>query len=131
MPNEKVGSLIDQLSNISQCSIGGIFHELMDKSASTHPATPVKLNDSYGHDFIRLLHKNKSMEIGQMNRSHPDSPDFRPAIYLDNSITSTQSSIARLGNRLYYSWFQHEDRYFNQDRDELSKDIFPVGQKSS
>lgn len=147
---------LNMLSNVSECSISGLFQELLNKgmkSPTTH-TEPLKFGDSEGSDFKRLLHKknhngsnNKiqitnspTIDIITSSRSrrhqqgdsvsskkktfHHGSPDFRPVVYLDHQPTRNSN---RFGSAIYSFFFQHEDRYFNNDRDELSKDIFPVG----
>lgn len=135
------------LSNVSECSISGLFQELLNKgmkSPTTNNSTePLKFGDSEGSDFKRLLHKknhngnNNKIQItnsptidiittrnNKKKTYHQDSPDFRPVVYLEQKQTRNNN---RFGNAVYNFFFQHEDRYFNHDRDELSKDIFPVG----
>ncbi|CAO0799131.1 unnamed protein product [Mucor circinelloides] len=144
---------LNMLSNVSECSISGLFQELVNKSmkSPTTHSEPLKLGDSEGSDFKRLLHKknhngsNNKIQITNSptidvitarNRQdddfvrskkktfHHGSPDFRPVVYLEQKPTRASN---RFGNAIYNFFFQHEDRYFNHDRDELSKDIFPVG----
>lgn len=121
---------LDMLDTASECSISGLFQELLNKGIKTTPQhEPLKIGDSEGSDFKRLLHKKNKSETGkQQHHHHQDSPDFKPVIYLNNN--STNRSL-KFGNSLYSFLFQHEDRYFNNDRDDLSKDIFPVGQQQA
>ncbi|OAD01872.1 hypothetical protein MUCCIDRAFT_163823 [Mucor lusitanicus CBS 277.49] len=147
---------LTMLSNVSECSISGLFQELLNKgmkSPTTH-TEPLKFGDSEGSDFKRLLHKknhNNKIQItnapaidiittttasrphhhtqddsvGSKKKTfHHGSPDFRPVVYLDQQPTRNSN---RFASAIYNFFFQHEDRYFNHDRDELSKDIFPVG----
>lgn len=129
------------LFDIYESSISGLFHELVNKGIKTSNLNvePLKFDDSEGSDFKRLVHKKKnnkiqnttapSIEVVRHSTRHhhrnPSSPDFRPVVYLDNPSSSDRST--HFGNALYNFLFQHEDRYFNNDRDELSKDIFPAG----
>lgn len=114
------------LETASECSISGLFQELLNKGIKSTPQhEPLKIGDSEGSDFKRLLHKKDKSET---RKYHQDSPDFKPVIYLNNN--STNQSL-KFGNTLYSFLFQHEDRYFNNDRDDLSKDIFPVGQQQA
>ncbi|KAI9332627.1 hypothetical protein BD770DRAFT_403099 [Pilaira anomala] len=132
-------NILDRLETANECSISGLFQELLDKGINKNntPHEPLKFGDSEGSDFKKLLHKkDKSMTVEDNNKNkrilhyhHPDSPDFRPVVYLNNS-TSTSSRTMSFGTTIYSFLFQHEDRYFNHDRDELSKDIFPVGQQT-
>ncbi|GAN09386.1 hypothetical protein MAM1_0264c08913 [Mucor ambiguus] len=147
---------LTMLSNVSECSISGLFQELLNKSmkSPTTHSEPLKFGDSEGSDFKRLLHKkhrngnnNKiqitnspTIDISTASRPHRHtqddsvsskkkifhhgSPDFRPVVYLDQQPTGSSNQF---GSAIYNFFFQHEDRYFNHDRDELSKDIFPVG----
>ncbi|KAG2234797.1 hypothetical protein BDF21DRAFT_407759 [Thamnidium elegans] len=122
-------NLLAKLETANECSISGLFQELLNKGIKTTP--PLNLGDSEGSDFKRLLHK-KDKSIAVVNKQqqyHPDSPDFRPAIYLDTNSTTNTNRAMKLGTTIYSFLFQHEDRYFNNDRDDLSKDIFPVGQQ--
>jgi hypothetical protein len=131
---------LNMLANISECSISGLFQELLDKGINKSPNSnvqePLKFGDSEGSDFKRLVHKKKkiqntttpSIEVVRHSTKHyrhQSSPDFRPVVYLEKPPSSARS--LHFGNSLYNFLFQHEDRYFNNDRDELSKDIFPVG----
>ncbi|CAO3613108.1 unnamed protein product [Mucor fragilis] len=123
---------LNMLSNVSECSISGLFQELLNKgmkSPTTH-TEPLKFGDSEGSDFKRLLHKKN--HNGSNNKIQiTNSPTI-------DIITSSRSrrhqqgdsptrNSNRFGSAIYSFFFQHEDRYFNNDRDELSKDIFPVG----
>ncbi|KAI8083400.1 uncharacterized protein B0P05DRAFT_537149 [Gilbertella persicaria] len=117
---------LDRLANISECSISGLFQELWQKN--NHSSEPLQFGDIEGSDFKRLVHKHKHLqdneqELENKTKYHQSSPDFRPIVYLERKPISSP----RLGNTIYNFLFQHEDRYFNNDRDELSKDIFPVG----
>jgi hypothetical protein len=127
---------LNVLSNISECSISGLFQELLNKGIKTQSnVEPLKLCDSEGSDFKRLVHKKKNNKIQNTSapsietkhQRHQSSPDFRPVVYLENPPSPARS--VHFGHTLYNFLFEHEDRYFNNDRDELSKDIFPVGYK--
>ncbi|RCH82604.1 hypothetical protein CU098_000073 [Rhizopus stolonifer] len=81
-----------------------------------------------GSDFKRLLHKNKkipsnysisSMASTSSSKIHKESPHYNSVIYLDRSPAKKRFDFFGL-------FGQHEDKYFNQSRDELSKDIFPM-----
>ncbi|GAA5812805.1 hypothetical protein MFLAVUS_006263 [Mucor flavus] len=123
-------NLLAKLETANECSISGLFQELLNKGIKTAP--PLKLGDSEGSDFKRLLHKKgKSIAVVDKRQQHyhPDSPDFRPVIYLDANSTTNTNRAMKFGTTIYSFLFQHEDRYFNNDRDDLSKDIFPVGQQ--
>lgn len=101
-------------------SISGLFQELFTSNK--------KPNEEFeGSDFKRLLHKNKkspsnysisSMASGSSSRIHKDSPDYNSIIYLNHSPAKRRFNLFSL-------FGQHEDRYFNSSRDELSKDMFP------
>lgn len=123
-------------------------------SQQQQQAEPLKFGDAEGSDFKRLRHKrdkslsdhsgpttattppvyrndNLTKQRSKIQKQyHQDSPDFRPVVYVDNNDRNSSSQSSRmmqLGTSLYSLLFQHEDRYFNNDREELSKDIFPVG----
>ncbi|KAI8888812.1 hypothetical protein K501DRAFT_282650 [Backusella circina FSU 941] len=128
---------LDILNNLSFSSIGGIFQELVGNTKHSTPS--ITLHDTEGSDFKRLVNKKK-----QQRQQHPDvetnttlkstrfsnkaSPDFRPVVHL---ASPPQPSKSTIGRSLYSLLFQHEDRYFNHDRQELSQDIFPVGKGPS
>ncbi|CEP14793.1 hypothetical protein [Parasitella parasitica] len=134
------------LNNVAECSISGLFQELLNKSMKSPAANntePLKFGDSEGSDFKRLLHKKKhngntnkiqitnsptidivSSRSNQQRTYHRGSPDFRPVVYLEQKPAQNNNGF---GSTMYNYFFQHEDRYFNHDREELSKDIFPVG----
>lgn len=151
--NSNNSNPISRLETAYECSISGVFQELLSKGFKTSaPLTtttePLKVGDSEGSDFKRLLHKKDTQtttnnKTAMLERSssitsttsttrkqyHQDSPDFRPAVHLENSPTpSPSTSSRRVMTTLYSLFFQSQDRYFISDRDELSKDIFPVGQ---
>ncbi|KAI8346894.1 hypothetical protein EDC96DRAFT_521344 [Choanephora cucurbitarum] len=104
----------------SQSSLLNAFQDFWHR-----PTEPVQLGDVEGSDFKKLVHKHKqdNQLEKKIQKHHISSPDFRPIVYLERKPISSP----RLGHSLYNYLFQHEDRYFNNDRDELSKDIFPVG----
>ncbi|KAI8645566.1 hypothetical protein BD408DRAFT_411657 [Parasitella parasitica] len=137
---------LDMFNNVSECSISGLFQELLNKgrkSPTANNTEPLKFGDSEGSDFKRLLHKNKHSDNTnkiqitnsptidivtsrsvQKKTFHQGSPDFRPVVYLEQKPAQNNNGF---GSTIYNYFFQHEDRYFNHDRNELSKDIFPVG----
>lgn len=145
-------SKLEFLATISESSIGGFFQELLSKKAST---PELKLGDVEGSDFKRLMNKKKYKRISTVNEDtlvietsshqqqqqqqqqrqpatnkkyHVNSPDFRPVVYLSNNSDNNSSNTGLFsGNRFFSLFSPRKDRYFNNDREELSKDIFPVG----
>ncbi|KAI8991497.1 hypothetical protein BDF20DRAFT_844984 [Mycotypha africana] len=130
-----------------------VFSET-DAPTTTTSTPPLYLHTDQGNDFRKLLHKNRKtrpLEQSQYNRmkvsattqclvNHQspstatrsskktysaNSPDFNPVIYLNQKQHNTGSG--GFLSSVYNYLFLHEDRYFNQSRKELSKDIFPVG----
>ncbi|KAI9271446.1 hypothetical protein BY458DRAFT_509468 [Sporodiniella umbellata] len=77
-----------------------------------------------GNDFKRLLHKNRKTFFSQ-----PVRTDRHSKI---NKLSPDYNSVISLGylppKRKWFNlsrfFSQHEDTYFNQSREELSKDIF-------
>jgi hypothetical protein len=133
-------SPLDILDNLSFSSIGGIFQELIGTSKQSTPA--LTLHDTEGSDFRRLVNKKKQQReqgddenletntrLKSTRFSNRASPDFRPVVHLPSP--PPQPSKSSIGRSLYSLLFQHEDRYFNHDRQELSQDIFPVGKGPS
>lgn len=137
-------NVLSMLETANECSISGLFQEIWNKGFKAPPTQqtePLKFGDTEGSDFKRLLHKKdksfsdsgstpvykKEQKSKSHKQYHQDSPDFRPVVYVNNDRNSQSSRMMQLGTSLYSLLFQHEDRYFNNDRDELSKDIFPVG----
>jgi hypothetical protein len=124
------------LSTISECSIAGLFQELLSKKNST---PELKLGDAEGSDFKRLMNKKKYKRISNTTEEtmiiqtttsdnkkyHSNSPDFRPVVYL--TPTSNNNNSGLFSGRFFSLFSPRKDRYFNNDREELSKDIFPVG----
>lgn len=121
-------NILSMLETANESSISGLFQELWDKGfkQTSQTTEPLKFGDTEGSDFKRLLHKKD--KISSNKNYHQNSPDFRPVVYINHETTTQSSKMMQLGTSLYSFLFQHEDRYFNHDRDELSKDIFPVGQ---
>ncbi|KAL9552333.1 hypothetical protein MBANPS3_003819 [Mucor bainieri] len=124
---------LTMLSNVSECSISGLFQELLNKSmkSPTTHTEPLKFGDSEGSDFKRLLHKKHHNGSNNNKIQITNSPTM-DIITTSQSYRHTQDDSPtrnsnRFGSAIYNFFFQHEDRYFNHDRDELSKDIFPVG----
>ncbi|KAI9469693.1 MAG: hypothetical protein EXX96DRAFT_378442 [Benjaminiella poitrasii] len=137
--------------NISQCSVSGLFQELFDKGFKLMTATDDSAQyntDEEGNDYRRLLQKHKKPVSNICSESsynakpvmrnahkrkrefHQGSPDFKPIVYLERTSKNEQRRMG-FGSVLYNYLFQHEDRYFNNDREELSKDIFPAGYQQS
>ncbi|KAI7902487.1 uncharacterized protein BX663DRAFT_511217 [Cokeromyces recurvatus] len=131
------------LPNISQCSMASIFQEMFSKSFKSYKSIKDNHhNEEEGSDFKRLIQKHKKLSSSSSSSSsqslikvehkkgeyHQDSPDFRPIVYLNNTTSQQRTTFV---SSLYNYFFQHEDRYFNHDREELSKDIFPTGHKQT
>lgn len=117
-------SSISSLTMAPNPNISSLFQELLfNKKEET-------VIEEEGSDFKRLLHKNKKIpsnySISSMStnssRIHKDSPDYNSVVYLNTT------SVIKKKNRFdFFGLFnrQEEDRYFNSNRNELSKDIFP------
>lgn len=133
-------------------SITGLFQDWFGKKNAT---PELKLGDVEGSDFKRLMNKKKYKRISNTSQDtmviettstqqqqkpkssnskkyHSSSPDFRPVVYLSNTPNSDSNSNNGLFSGKFFSAFSpRKDRYFGNDREELSKDIFPVGYQSS
>jgi hypothetical protein len=103
-PDNNINDPLDVLDNISESSLSGIIQDFVVRRDKSQPT--VVIMDAEGSDFKRLVNKKKN---GYCN-------DVPKPITIQNNKPS-----------LYTRLFEHNDRYFNQDRKELSKDIFPIG----
>ncbi|KAI8881376.1 hypothetical protein K501DRAFT_274648 [Backusella circina FSU 941] len=106
--NNNDNNLLNTLDNISESSLSGIIQDFVERRDKSQPT--VVIMDAEGSDFKRLVNKKR-------NGYYDDTPK---SITIPNNKTS-----------LYTRLFEHKDKYFNQDRKELSKDIFPIGMETS
>ncbi|KAI8140582.1 hypothetical protein BJV82DRAFT_581228 [Fennellomyces sp. T-0311] len=92
-------------------------------TAEAEPSPPI-LHDAAGNDFKRLIEKSR-------NKTN-QSPAIKPHGFAvgERIILPLPPNYKRRAPGVFdkvYDWlFTHEDRYFNDDRNELSQDIFPA-----
>ena len=85
-------------------------------TAEAEPSPPI-LRDAAGNDFKRLIHKSRNKQVNGFAVGEPIILPLPP-----NYKRRAPGMLDKV-----YDWlFTHEDRYFNDDRSELSKDIFPA-----
>ncbi|KAI9250590.1 hypothetical protein BDA99DRAFT_522901 [Phascolomyces articulosus] len=116
----------------------GLFYRRF--TAQAEPSLPI-IRDAAGSDFKRLIEKsrnkdstttNNTIDITNEQQQQHSSPPIRPHGFAvgEPIILPLPPNYKRPAPGVLdkvYDWlFSHEDRYFNNDRNELSQDIFPA-----